>query len=48
MASNARHRESITVEQSAKSSYKPIVLGPATAAKIFEALSGAELRSLFW
>jgi len=31
------------VEQSAKSSYKPIVLDPATAAKIFEALSGAEL-----
>ena len=31
------------VEQTAKSGYKPIVLEPATAAKIFEALSGAEL-----
>ena len=31
------------VEQSAKSSYKPIVLDPATAAKIFEQLSGFEL-----
>ena len=31
------------VEQSSKTSYKPIVLDPATAAKIFEALSGAEL-----
>jgi integrase len=31
------------VEQSSKSSYKPIVLDPSTAAKIFEALSGAEL-----
>jgi len=31
------------VEQSAKSSYKPVVLDPAIAAKIFEALSGAEL-----
>ncbi len=30
------------VEQSAKSSYKPIVLDPATAAKIFQALSGME------
>lgn len=30
------------VEQSAKSRYKPIVLDPSTAAKIFEALSGAE------
>jgi integrase len=30
------------VEQSAKSSYKPVVLDPATAAKIFAALSGAE------
>ena len=30
------------VEQSAKSSYKPIVLDPATAAKIFGALSGIE------
>jgi integrase len=30
------------VEQSAKSSYKPIVVDPATAAKIFAALSGAE------
>ena len=31
------------VEQSAKSSYKPIVLDPVTAAKIFEQLSGFEL-----
>lgn len=31
------------VEQSAKSRYKPVVIAPATAAKIFEALSGAEL-----
>jgi integrase len=31
------------VEQSAKSNYKPIVLDPATAAKIFEQLSGFEL-----
>ena len=31
------------VEQSAKSYYKPIVVDPATAAKIFEALSGMEL-----
>src|ERR1035441_1666437 len=31
------------VEQSSKSNYKPIVLDPTTAAKIFEALSGAEL-----
>ena len=31
------------VEQTAKSGYKPIVLDPATAAKIFAALSGAEL-----
>ncbi len=31
------------VEQSAKSRYKPVVVNPATAAKIFEALSGAEL-----
>jgi integrase len=31
------------VEQSAKSSYKPIVLEPATAAKIFDHLSGFEL-----
>lgn len=31
------------VEQSAKSSYKPIVLDPVTAAKIFEQLSGVEL-----
>jgi integrase len=31
------------VEQSAKSSYKPIVLDPATAAKIFEQMSGFEL-----
>ena len=31
------------VEQSAKSNYKPIVLDPATAAKIFEQLSGVEL-----
>lgn len=30
------------VEQSAKSSYKPIVVDPATAAKIFQALSGME------
>jgi integrase len=30
------------VEQSAKSNYKPIVLDPSTAVKIFEALSGAE------
>jgi integrase len=30
------------VEQSAKSSYKPIVLDPSSAAKIFETLSGAE------
>src|SRR5215469_6537475 len=30
------------VEQSAKSSYKPVVVDPATAAKIFAALSGAE------
>jgi integrase len=31
------------VEQTAKSNYKPIVLDPATAAKIFEQLSGFEL-----
>ena len=31
------------VEQSAKSYYKPIVVDPDTAAKIFEALSGMEL-----
>jgi integrase len=31
------------VEQSAKSSYKPLVLDPATAAKIFDHLSGCEL-----
>jgi integrase len=31
------------VEQPAKSSYKPIVLDPTTAAKIFEQLSGFEL-----
>jgi hypothetical protein len=30
------------VEQSAKSSYKPIVVDPATAAKIFQNLSGME------
>ncbi|MBB5342074.1 integrase [Edaphobacter lichenicola] len=30
------------VEQSAKSSYKPIVLDPSSAAKIFETLSGAD------
>ena len=30
------------VEQSAKSSYKPIVVDPVTAAKIFQALSGME------
>src|SRR6185369_5017883 len=30
------------VEQSAKSSYKPIVVDPATAAKIFQLLSGME------
>jgi len=30
------------VEQSAKSSYKPIVVDPATAAKIFQSLSGME------
>ena len=30
------------VEQSAKSSYKPVVVDPATAAKIFELLSGME------
>jgi integrase len=31
------------VEQSAKSSYKPVVLDPATAARIFDHLSGCEL-----
>jgi len=31
------------VEQSAKSTYKPIVLDPGTAAKIFDHLSGCEL-----
>jgi len=31
------------VEQSAKSNYKPIVLDPTTAAKIFDHLSGCEL-----
>jgi integrase len=31
------------VEQSAKSSYKPVVLDPKTAARIFDHLSGFEL-----